>query len=147
MYDRQRQTVPVGHGPKANKGVRGTQETLESISRLYRVNAPPSADWSITIWLLWVLGSVFKPVIGAFYPRLAVIRDRTSGKTTIAEIFVEKCGLAKYAATPHFMTPYRANKSLSNTNLPVIIDELQRLSRDGQLISNRSSPFGATERE
>lgn len=117
--------------------VDGEKDIVGLLGRLYRTMPAKKSkdgpvqpgDHSIEVWLVWVLGCMFKPGFDDAYPHLAVVGDKECGKTTIADEMAVRFGLEKRGSSNHLSTLYRTVKTFSNTNLPVIVDEIQRLPR------------------
>lgn len=115
--------------------VDGDKQIVSLLGKLYRTTSvgskgkqlPP--DHSIQVWLVWLLGCLFKPAFKDAYPHLVVVGDKECGKTTVADEMAARFGLEKRGSSNHLSTLYRTVKTFSNTNLPVIIDEIQRLPR------------------
>ena len=102
----------------------GSLEVFELLARL-------DTDGTVRAVLVFILGAAFKPFLHG-YPHLVLQGDREAGKTTIANATCERLGLKSVAAPIHFRTGYRRTKTLANTGLPVLADEIGRLSPNHQ---------------
>jgi len=93
--------------------------------------------------LVWALGSLLKPKLGWAYPHLVVTADSGTGKSTWAGILEARFGWRSIAGPTEFQTSYRTKKSFANTNVPIQVEEIGRLSNQARqwLIQNANLAY------
>ena len=92
--------------------------------------------------LVHLCGAPLKVAFG-FYPHCFETADKESGKTTQKHEIAAQMGLKTVDAPVQFQTPYRRKKTLSNSNVPVMADEVGRMTSAnlGHLINNLNSSY------
>lgn len=105
----------------------GNKVVFDLVANLFR-----SPD--VAVILLFGLGSIFKPALGWAYPHLAIEGDSGVGKSTIRDLLMRHFGWLGFSADLEFKTSYRAKKLLSNSVLPVQIEECGRVNGSGHHI-------------
>ena len=134
VSDRVRFAYGAEECPYADRDlVTGQTEVLELLGSLYQPTDVGRKDatkdyggHAAQLWLLWILGSACKPLYG-FYPHALILGAKESGKTTIAAEQAFALGLEQRGAVNHLATLYRLSKTLANTDVPVVLDEIQRV--------------------
>jgi len=90
--------------------------------------AAMSTDGAARARQVYLLGGPLKAAFG-FYPHCMETADKEGGKTTQAEETCARFGIKKVDGPVQFQTAYRRKKTLANTNMPVVADEVGRLTR------------------
>jgi DNA repair photolyase len=113
--------------------VTGDIKVLDLLGSLYQPTAtgqdqtPHYGGYVAQLWVLSILGTAFKPILG-FWPHILIVGAKESGKTTIAALLASCLGLEQRGIN-HLATLYRLTKTLANTILPVGLDEIQRVAK------------------
>ncbi|MFW6456694.1 MAG: hypothetical protein ACOC0A_00205 [Planctomycetota bacterium] len=87
-------------------------------------------------------GAPLKVVFG-FYPNCFETADKESGKTTQKQQIATRLRLNMVDAPVQFQTPYRRKKTLSNSNVPIMADEVGRMTSSNldHLVNNLNSAY------
>ncbi|GMU34970.1 MAG: hypothetical protein AMXMBFR20_28420 [Planctomycetia bacterium] len=99
----------------------------EGEKRVFGLFARLMTSPSVAVILLFVLGAVLKPLLGWAFPHMVVPADSGAGKSTIADRLRRFFGILVFSGPYEFGTQYRARKLLSNSLLPIGVEEIGRV--------------------